>query len=48
VQGAAAGISLAAVGAAMLDLDRRRGALANSSAPGTGTAVGALVSALAV
>ncbi len=48
VQGAATGASLGAAGAAMLDLDRRRGALANSSAPATGTAVGALISALAV
>jgi MFS family permease len=48
VQGLAAGLSLGAAGAAMLDLDRRRGALANSFAPGVGTGSGALVSALAV
>jgi predicted MFS family arabinose efflux permease len=48
VQGAATGALLAAAGAAMLDVDRRRGALANSSAPGAGTAAGALISALAV
>jgi MFS family permease len=48
VQGVATGAALAAAGAAMLDLDQRRGALANSSAPGAGTAVGVLVSALAV
>ncbi len=48
VQGLATGASLGAVGAAMLDLDRRRGALANSFAPGVGTASGALLSALAV
>jgi len=48
VQGLATGSSLGAVGAAMLDLDRRRGALANSFAPGVGTAAGALISALAV
>jgi MFS family permease len=48
VQGLATGASLGAVGAAMLDLDRRRGALANSFAPGVGTASGALISALAV
>jgi len=48
VQGLATGSSLGAVGAAMLDLDRRRGAVANSFAPGVGTASGALVSALAV
>jgi MFS family permease len=48
VQGLAAGLSLGAAGAAMLDLDRRRGAVANSFAPGVGTGSGALVSALAV
>lgn len=48
VQGLAAGASLGAVGAAMLDVDRQRGALANSFAPGLGTGSGALVSALAV
>ena len=48
VQGLATGSSLGAVGAAMLDVDRRRGALANSFAPGVGTASGALISALAV
>jgi MFS family permease len=48
VQGLAAGLSLGAAGAAMLDLDRRRGALANSFAPGVGTGSGALVSAFAV
>ena len=48
VQGVATGAVLAAVGGAMLDLDQRRGALANSSAPGAGTAVGVLVSALAI
>jgi predicted MFS family arabinose efflux permease len=48
VQGLATGASLGAVGAGMLDLDRRRGALANSFAPGVGTGSGALVSALAV
>ena len=48
VQGLATGASLGAVGAGMLDLDRRRGAIANSFAPGVGTGSGALVSALAV
>jgi predicted MFS family arabinose efflux permease len=48
VQGLAAGSSLGAIGAGMLDLDRRRGALANSFAPGVGTGTGALISALAV
>jgi hypothetical protein len=37
VQGVATGALLGAAGAALLDLDRRRGALANSSAPGAGT-----------
>ena len=48
VQGVATGSVLAAAGAAMLDLDRRRGALANLSAPGAGTALGAIGSVLAV
>jgi predicted MFS family arabinose efflux permease len=48
VQGVATGLTLASAGAAMLDLDRRRGALANASAPGAGTALGALIAALAV
>ena len=48
VQGIAAGSSLGAIGAAMLDLDRRRGALANSFAPGLGSGAGALLSGLAV
>jgi predicted MFS family arabinose efflux permease len=48
VQGLATGASLGAVGAGMLDLDRRRGAVANSFAPGVGTGSGALISALAV
>ena len=48
VQGVATGAALAAAGGTLLDLDQRRGALANSSAPGAGTAVGVLVSALAI
>jgi MFS family permease len=48
VQGLAAGSSLGAIGAGMLDIDRRRGAVANSFAPGVGSAVGALGSGLAV
>jgi len=48
VQGLATGATLGAVGAAMLDLDRRRGAVANSFAPGVGTGCGVLISALAV
>ena len=48
VQGLSTGAAVAAVGAAMLDIDRTRGAVANSFAPGIGTAVGALASALVV
>ncbi len=48
VQGLAAGTALGAVGAGLLDLDPRRGAVANSVAPGIGTGSGALLSALAI
>jgi predicted MFS family arabinose efflux permease len=48
VQGLATGAAAAAIGAAMLDLDRTRGAVANSVAPGIGTGSGALISALVV
>ena len=48
VQGVATGAAAGAVGAAMLDISRARGTLANAVAPGTGTATGALVSGLAV
>jgi predicted MFS family arabinose efflux permease len=48
VQGLATGVTLATVGAAMIDVDRMRGALANSTAPGLGTSSGALMSAFAV
>jgi predicted MFS family arabinose efflux permease len=48
VQGLATGAALGAIGAAMLDVDARRGTFANAVAPGIGTATGALVSALAV
>jgi predicted MFS family arabinose efflux permease len=48
VQGLASGAALGAIGAAMLDVDPRRGTFANAVSPGTGTATGALVSALAV
>ncbi|UQX89553.1 MFS transporter [Jatrophihabitans telluris] len=48
VQGLSTGAAVGAVGAGMLDLDRERGTLANAVAPGTGTATGALVSALVV
>jgi MFS family permease len=46
VQGLAAGAAVGAVGAAMLDINRVRGTLANSVAPGIGTGSGALLSAL--
>ncbi|MFE9957580.1 MFS transporter [Micromonospora sp. NPDC005299] len=48
VQGVAAGAATGAAAAAMLDIDRARGTLANSIAPGIGTGVGALFSALLV
>ncbi|MFD0784403.1 MFS transporter [Micromonospora azadirachtae] len=46
VQGLAAGAATGAIGAAMLDINRTRGTLANSFAPGIGTGSGALLSAL--
>ncbi|TDC38581.1 MFS transporter [Micromonospora sp. 15K316] len=46
VQGLAAGAATGAIGAAMLDINRARGTLANSFAPGIGTGTGALLSAL--
>ncbi|MEU5526225.1 MFS transporter [Micromonospora chersina] len=48
VQGVAAGTATGAAAAAMLDVDRSRGTLANSISPGIGTGVGALLSALLV
>ncbi|MFC0505433.1 MFS transporter [Micromonospora costi] len=48
VQGIATGAGIGALGAAMLDISRARGTLANSIAPGIGTGVGALLSALLV
>jgi MFS family permease len=48
VQGVATGAALGAVGAGLLDLDRARGSVLNSVAPGAGTATGALVSGLVV
>ncbi|MEU5222279.1 MFS transporter [Streptomyces toyocaensis] len=48
LQGLSTGGALGALGAAMLDIDRHRGALANSAAPGVGTGTGALVSGLLV
>jgi predicted MFS family arabinose efflux permease len=48
IQGLATGAALGAIGAAMLDIDRERGALANAMSPGLGTGSGALLSALFV
>jgi MFS family permease len=48
IQGLGTGAALGAIGAAMLDIDRERGALANAMAPGLGTGSGALLSALFV
>jgi predicted MFS family arabinose efflux permease len=48
VQGLAAGTAIGAVGAGMLDIDQTRGAVANATAPGLGTASGVLLSAFAV
>ncbi len=48
IQGLSTGAALGAIGAAMLDVDRARGALANALSPGLGTGTGALLSALFV
>ncbi|WP_200216662.1 MFS transporter [Micromonospora coerulea] len=48
VQGLSAGAATGAVGAAMLDINRARGTLANSIAPGIGTGIGTLLSALLI
>jgi MFS family permease len=48
VQGLATGTAIGAIGAAMIDLDPARGAVANSTAPGLGTSAGTLVTAVAV
>jgi MFS family permease len=48
IQGIATGAALGAIGAGMLDLNRRRGTLANAVAPGIGTGSGAIISALAI
>ncbi|HXB50384.1 MAG TPA: MFS transporter, partial [Streptosporangiaceae bacterium] len=48
VQGLSTGAALGAIGAAMLDMDRDLGTFANAVAPGTGTATGTILSALAV
>ncbi len=48
VQGVATGAAIGAIGAGMLDVDRAKGALANSFAPPIGTATGALASGFVV
>jgi len=48
IQGLSTGAALGAIGAAMLDIDTERGALANAMAPGLGSGSGALLSALFV
>jgi MFS family permease len=48
VQGLATGAALGAIGAGLLDVDRTRGAFANSFAPPIGTGAGALLSGLVV
>jgi MFS family permease len=48
IQGLAAGTAIGAIGAGMLDIEETRGAVANATAPGLGTASGALLSAVAV
>src|SRR4030088_1520644 len=48
IQGLSTGAALGALGAAMLDIDTERGALANAMSPGLGSGSGALLSALLV
>ncbi|MFJ6084922.1 MFS transporter [Streptomyces sp. NPDC092369] len=48
IQGLSTGAALGAVGAAMMDIDRPRGTMANAFVPGLGTATGALVSGFVV
>ena len=48
IQGLSTGAALGAIGAAMLDIDALRGALANAMSPGLGSGSGALLSALFV
>jgi len=48
VQGLTTGAALGAVGAAMIDLDKTRGTVANAVAPPFGTATGALVAGVLV
>jgi MFS family permease len=48
VQGLTTGAAIGAVGAAMIDLDKTRGTVANAVAPPFGTAIGALVAGVLV
>ncbi|MFD4553936.1 MFS transporter [Streptomyces sp. NPDC058469] len=48
VQGLSTGAALGAVGAAMMDINRPRGTVANAFAPGLGTATGSLISGFVV
>src|SRR4030088_299004 len=48
VQGLTTGAAIGAVGAAMIDLDKTRGTVANAVAPPFGTAMGALISGVLV
>jgi predicted MFS family arabinose efflux permease len=48
VQGLATGTAIGAIGAGMIDIDPVRGSVANATAPGLGTAAGALLTAFAV
>src|SRR5438034_7500676 len=48
VQGLAIGAAIAAVGAGMLDMDKVRGAVANSVAPAGGTALGGVLAGFMV
>lgn len=48
IQGLSTGASISAVGAGMMDVDKVRGAVANSVAPATGTALGGVLAGIMV
>src|SRR5258708_20478424 len=48
IQGLSTGAAISAVGAGMMDVDKVRGAVANSVAPATGTALGSVLAGLMV
>src|ERR1700704_4305879 len=48
IQGLSTGAAIAAVGAGMLDIDKARGAVANSVAPAIGTALGGVLAGITV